>query len=274
MTKTNILGVILRRLERRLLQSCALLIVSSEKFIDAYFARFHESLPRWILLENKLLRSELGTDMIAQIDDAGCSDAPPWRIGWFGIIRCSRSLQLLAALVRSSNGTIEVEIRGRPAIDVLPDFYAVVAATPGMTFGGAYDRATDLPTIYGRVHFNWAIDFYEDGLNSAWLLPNRLYEGSMFGCVPLALAQVETGRWLTRHGCGLLLDGVLEQTLSALFVAMTPSMYREARERIISLEPGALMETPETASAFVATLAQLPSTARVVEPRLIPVRTI
>ena len=257
MTRPDLVGRLLRRIEGRLLDSSSLLVVSSPRFIDAHFARVHARLPRWHLLENKLLASEL---------PAGCGMAPPtapatppWRIGWFGIIRCERSLNLLAALVSTSNGRIEVDIRGRVARDVMPDFDARVAAAPGLTFHGPYDRATDLAAIYGRVHFNWAIDLYEDGLNSAWLLPNRLYEGSVFGAVPLALRAVETGRWLGRHGCGLLLDQPLERTLPALFATMTCSAYGAARDRVAALDHGTLLETATSAASFVSMLGRLRS---------------
>ena len=261
MTRTDAVGKGMRWLERRLLRSCALLVVSSPRFIDAYFQRYHPRLGRWALLENKLLGSELATPTASWSGAAArCQAVPagtPWRIGWFGVIRCRRSLELLAALVRGANGAVEVEIRGLPARDVVPEFDAVVAATEGLSFGGAYDRAIDLPALYGRVHFTWAIDFYEDGLNSDWLLPNRLYEGSVFGSVPLALRQVETGRWLARHGCGLLLDPPLEQNLPALFAGMTTPAFEDARQRVVRLDPGLLVETPESAAAFVAILGQL-----------------
>ena len=81
--------------------------------------------------------------------------APPWRIGWFGIIRCARSLDLLADLVRAHPGLVEVDIRGRPARDVLPGFDHIIAATPGLVFHGAYDRKGDLPYLYSDVHFTW-----------------------------------------------------------------------------------------------------------------------
>ncbi len=257
MTRDDAVGSVLRWLERRLLASCSLLVVSSPRFIDGYFLPYRQRFRRWTLLENKLLGSELASCPTAAGDLAAVSAGPPWRIGWFGIIRCRRSLHLLAALVRGSAGAVEVEIRGQPARDVMTDFDAVVASTPGLSFGGAYDRATDLPALYGRVHFNWAIDFYEDGLNSAWLLPNRLYEGSMFGSVPLALRAVETGRWLARHDCGILLDAPLDQSLADLFAGMTEAVYDDARHRIAGLDPDLLRETPASAAAFVGTLGQL-----------------
>ncbi len=257
MTRDDVVGIGLRWLERRLLRSCSLLVVSSPRFIDGYFLPYQQRFRRWTLLENKLLGSELASSPWDGSRPAGVPAGPPWRIGWFGIIRCRRSLDLLAALVRNSGGAVEVEIRGLPARDVVPEFDAVVASTPGLSFGGAYDRATDLPAIYGRVHFTWAIDFYEDGLNSAWLLPNRLYEGSMFGSVPLALRAVETGRWLARHDCGILLDDPLDRSLAALFAGMTEAVYADARRRIAGLDPDLLVETTASAAAFVNTLGQL-----------------
>ena len=255
MTKAGPACVLLRRLERRLLKSCALLIVSSPKFIEAHFARYGPHLPRWTLLENKLAVSEFDASQTAR--PPAIAAGPPWRIGWFGVIRCRRSLALLAALARASGGAIEVEIRGRPALDTLPDFETVVTATRGLSFHGPYDRATDLATIYGRVHFNWAIDYYEDGLNSAWLLPNRLYEGSAFGAVPLALREVETGKWLARQQCGLLLDSPAELSLPALFASMTQPTFHDAQRRMAALDPSLLVESSASAACFVAKLGQL-----------------
>ena len=256
MTRSDLVGRLLRWIERRLLDASSLLIVSSASFIDSYFSRFHGQLPPWLLLENKLLASEL-PGRTGIMPSRSLAAGPPWRIGWFGIIRCRRSLELLAALARASDGRIEVDIRGRVAHDVIPDFNAQIAAIPGLTFGGPYDRMTDLATIYGQVHLNWAIDFYEEGLNSAWLLPNRLYEGSIFGVVPIALRTVETGRWLSRHDCGLLLDQPIERTLPTLLAGMTPAAFEAARDRVIALDPMVLIETTITATSFISRLGQL-----------------
>ncbi len=259
MTRPDRVGKLLRWIERRLLDRSSLLVVSSPRFVEDYFVRVHARLPPWRLLENKLLPDEVGAEAGAGIVTRSLPDTTTWRIGWFGIIRCQRSLDLLAALAGASNGRIVVDIRGRVAHDVIPDFEACIAATPGLTFGGPYDRATDLATLYGGVHFNWAIDLYEDGLNSAWLLPNRLYEGSIFGSVPLALRSVETGRWLARHGCGLLLDQPLDRTLPALFASMTDTAYQAARNKVAALDRTELLETAATAAAFVSTLMRLGS---------------
>ena len=254
MVRGDWIGAVLRRIERQLLGSTALLVTSSQRFIGSYFERYHHRLPPSIVLENKLLADEVplygGADRLV----------PPvtsWRIGWFGIIRCSRSLALLVDLVRLSEGRVEVEIRGRPARDVIADFDSVVAQTPGLHFGGPYDRATELAGLYGGVHFNWTIDFYEEGQNSDWLLPNRLYEGSAFGAVPLALADVETGRWLERRGCGVLLTAPVADALGSFFESLSPAVYGEELRRLLGLPRSDLIETDEAATAFGARLRQL-----------------
>lgn len=259
MTGTRLPSRLLRGVERRLLRSCARLVVSSPRFIDRYFEPAHARLPPWTLLENKLLSSELAK---SGPPADGVPATPPWRIGWFGVIRCARSLELLVELVRASNGTVEIDIAGRPALDVIPEFHATVSSTPGLRFLGPYDRSLDLPRLYGAVHFTWAIDFYEEGLNSTWLLPNRLYEGTAFGTVPIALAGVETGAWLAGNSCGLRLEAPLQRMLPALFASMTPAGYEAARGRVLSLDRSKLIETEATASAFVASIAP-PSPTRI-----------
>ena len=139
---------------------------------------------------------------------------------------------MLAALARALPGQIEVELRGRPAYSAIPDFDALVAAAPGVAFLGAYDRRRDLAAIYGGVHFSWAIDHYEDGANSAWLLPNRIYEGGAYNAVPIALAAVETGRFLAALGIGVLLGHAIDHGLIPYFTGLTTGDFAAAAEGI------------------------------------------
>ena len=93
-------------------------------------------------------------------------------------------------------GRVEVILRGRPARDQFDDFGRQVAEAPHLVFAGPYRNPEDSPRIYGDVHFTWLPDFFEAGMNSQWLLPNRLYEGCCYSTVPLAMAGTETARFL------------------------------------------------------------------------------
>lgn len=255
-------GGALRALEGRLLAGCDLLMVSSPAFLREHFARAHARLPPALVVENKVLAAEVAPGPPDRAPGAPLPSppvGPPWRIGWFGVIRCARSLGLLADLVRRLPGRVEVEIRGRPAHTAIPDFDAVVAATPGLSFLGPYDRARDLGAMYGGVHLTWAMDFYEAGANSDWLLPNRVYEGGLHGTVPIAQASVETGRWLAGHGAGLLLDEPLDETLPALLERLDAPAYADARAAAARVPRSALVDGPEDCRALVARLAALPA---------------
>jgi succinoglycan biosynthesis protein ExoL len=147
------------------------------------------------------------------------------------MIRCAKSLALLDALARKLGGGIEVIVRGRPSDAVFPDFAASLKAAPHIRFGGPYRNPEDLGEIYGDVHFNWTIDYYESGQNSSWLLPNRVYEGSAYGAVPIALAKVETANWLAQQRAGVVLEEPLEESLAGFFTRLGATSYaRLARE--------------------------------------------
>jgi hypothetical protein len=180
------------------------LIASSPAFFRDYFESTQfpgRRLPAAVV-ENKLL--QLHPRNPAQ-KGVKLASGPPWRVGWFGMIRCTRSLDLLRTLARKRPDLIEVEISGRPAQSVFGNFEDRIVGVPSLHFGGSYTPA-DLQRLYENVHFNWAIDYFEEGANSEWLLPNRIYEGGSFDTVPIALGRTETGRWLKALDLGVLMQ--------------------------------------------------------------------
>lgn len=186
---------LLQGVEKRLLGGVDLVIVSSPSFAEEYFRKRQGHAGPILLVENKVMgKARTAIDPPAD---------GPRVIGWFGMIRCARSFQILSDITRASAGRIEVLIAGRPTPSEFDDFEGSVATAPGMRFIGPY-RPEDLPTLYGQVHYAWAIDYFEEGLNSAWLLPNRLYESIAHGAVPIALADVATGAWLGRQRVGVV----------------------------------------------------------------------
>ncbi len=192
---------LMRAAERRLAARAALLLTSSPGFVRNYFEPHGIGAGRLRLVENKVLPAT----------DAPLPPAPPLplegplAIGWFGILRCRWSLHALDALTKGAPGRYRVHLRGRPALDAVPDFHEVVAANPDLHFGGPYRNPEDLPAIYGEVALTWMVDRFDAGLNSDWLLPNRLYEGGAQGRVPVALAGTEVAAELGRKGIGLVL---------------------------------------------------------------------
>jgi hypothetical protein len=217
---------VMRGVERSLMRRADLLVVSSPAFVEQYFQPRQgvgTTLPiDTLLVENKPL--ELGGAHPAKRPMR--APGPPWRIGWMGAIRCRKSLDILTDIAARRPDLLEVRIHGRPAYTEFADFDAQVASVPNVSFHGAY-TADELPGLYGDVHFSWAFDYMEEGLNSSWLLPNRLYEAPRYGAVPVALASVETGRYLARRGVGVTLDD--PRDLETFLDRLTPEAYARLR---------------------------------------------
>lgn len=203
---------ILRGLEHALSQQVDLVLTSSPGFIREYFrAAGHISAPIH-LVENKSL--DVASERPVHQPHTVRPDMPPLVIGWFGILRCAVSLACLDQVTRAQPGRYKVILRGKPALDAVPDFHRIIEGNPDMQFLGAY-RPQDLPMIYGEVHVAWLGDRFQAGQNSDWLLPNRLYEACAHGAVPLALAGTETARFLAAHGLDLTMAEIAPAQVAA-----------------------------------------------------------
>jgi succinoglycan biosynthesis protein ExoL len=246
----------MRGAERALGRDAALLMTSSPAFVRDYFERLGQIDAPVMLLQNKVLDlSGNSVDPKSLVIEA--SSPKPWRIGWFGALRCRKSLRLLAEFTRQMEGRYEVVLRGRPAYSEFPDFDEFVGSEPHLRFEGAYRNPEDLARIYGEVHFAWAIDFFEEGLNSSWLLPNRLYEGCRYGAVPIAMRQTETGRFLAERKMGILLDDASVSELGARLGDMDAGSYAAARQKILAEDRGTWVSDLRDCRALVDRLKGL-----------------
>lgn len=218
--RTDPLGAALRWLEGFLAARAHLLITSSPAFVREYFAALSRVRLPVLLIENKVFAASAPAP--AQPRKPGA----PWVIGWFGAIRCKKSLAILREVVSRGEGLVQVVIRGRPSYDQFEDFDAQTSDTPGLSFIGPYKNPDDLPAMYHQAHFTWAIDMFEEGQNSSWLLPNRLYEGSLYGSVPLAHAGVETGKRMEQMHIGIRLPEINAESVLAALQQLSGESYR------------------------------------------------
>ncbi|MBL0933566.1 MAG: glycosyl transferase family 1 [Rhizobiaceae bacterium] len=248
----NAVSRAMRAAERRFGRDVALLLTSSPAFVREYFEPYGQIDAPVVVLENKVLG--LGD---ANPNHSRPAIGAPWKIGWFGALRCARSLDMLSEAARRLDGRVELILRGRPAYDAIPDFDARVEAEPHVAFHGAYRNPDDLDAIYGEVHFNWAIDFFEAGLNSEWLLPNRLYEGGQHGAVPIARAGTETGRFLTDRRVGFVLDTCSADELVRLFSDLDGDRFAAQRMRLDAVDGATWTAARSDCEALVARLAGL-----------------
>jgi hypothetical protein len=253
---TGAKGKAMRFAQRQFARNASLLVTSSPAFVENFFKPLSGLDLPVLLLENKVLmldEAQAAKPALPRVPPQG----KPWRIGWFGAIRCAKSLNILTEFALQMEGRVEVVIRGRPAHREFEDFEAQVGAAPHVEYYGAYRNPEDLAEIYGDIHFTWAIDFFEEGLNSDWLLPNRLYEGGLYGAVPISLASTETGRFVSSRKIGVTLDEAAPASLASLFETMTNDRYQDLTTAVAALDRSQWVTTPADCRALVARLASL-----------------
>lgn len=259
--RRDVAGAALRTAEAWLGRNVRLLLTSSPAFVENYFRPLSGIEAPVHLVENQVLDLD-GVPPIAE----GPSPGEPWTIGWFGAVRCRKSLALLAAFTRHMEGRFEVVIRGRPAYSEFDDFDRFVAGEPHIRFHGPYRNPEDLPDIYGKVHFTWAIDFFEEGLNSSWLLPNRLYEGCRHGAVPIVMAGTQTARFAADKGIGIEIGDATADYLAAAFGALDESRFAARKEALRRVDPRTWTFDRADCIALVRRIAALTGAPRQAEP--------
>lgn len=247
MTRADALGAGMRAWERSLLRGVDLVVVSSPAFVREYFDKRQPGLARALLVENRMPESFA----IGPRPQAIAHAQNPVRIGWFGNLRCRRSLSLLLRVAEALPERVRIVMRGAPARTELGDFEQRLGAYPNVSFGGRYAWPDDLAALYGGVDLAWAGDFHDPGANSKWLLPNRLYEGGYFAAPPIAPADSETGRWIEAHGFGFTLAEPLEEALPAFVAAVSLGAIDAARAKLLAAPESVFVQPPEEVADII-----------------------
>jgi succinoglycan biosynthesis protein ExoL len=233
MTRRGIRGIFLRWLERRVLARCQLLVVSSPAFLQYYFHPVQRYQGKSFLLENKWSGEQM-SGLTRKLPYELNGADPRWTIGWFGNIRCPKSLEILTELADALPDRVRIYIRGCASLMGEQKLMEVIRDRENMVFEGEYSAPGELPAIYSNLHFNWCVDLC-GGKNSLWLLPNRIYEGGYFGIPALAIASHETGRVVRQRQLGISLEPPVAEHLRELLSNMTREDYEKLRRRIESL---------------------------------------
>lgn len=256
MTGQGMKARLLRWLERRILRRSQLLLTTSPGFLRNYFEPVQRHRGPVFLIENKVWPS--AALVVARQPRTAPARPGVWTIGFFGVLRCERSMDLIYKLADALPDRLRFVLRGVPAGIDAEKFHQSVAARLNIEYGGSYKYPDDLPDMYAGVDFNWCFDYSAPGANSSWLLPNRIYEGGLFHCPALAASGTETGSWLESHGLSTSFGDDLFQELYNFFASLAIADWQNLVARCAAA-PNSLFVAESDYARLSDTLASLAS---------------
>lgn len=233
------IGSAVRFLEASLLRRAEKIIVTSEGYFHGYMSEFHRSPPpqeKVLVMRNwpagdPSLPEPVGRDSRA--------NSGRITIGWFGLLRCPRSLRILSSWVGRDPENRELVLAGR--IDVPGSLWLQLTEAASIVYLGEYQGLTQLPELYQRVDLVWApyvLDTDAVG-NWRWARTNRYFEGIHFSVPPITRSGTLDGDEAQALNLGPVLDfGRVDSTVVAQLEQIDPMCISawQARCRVRSAE--------------------------------------
>jgi succinoglycan biosynthesis protein ExoL len=263
--KKTYLGAFFRWVERWVLSRTQLLVVMSPGFLRGYFMPVQRFAGASFVLENKIqLAHPIARPTAAAYRWRNIRDR--WIIGWFGTLRCERSMAILSAIAERLGDRVEIKTRGFPTETGLAHYMKFISPHPNWGYEGEYKIPDDLEEMYGCVHFTWCLDFLDIGGNSELLLACRMYQGGYYGSVPLVVRGSEMDRFLTTHAIGHAFEDPFAENISAFLEQLTWAQYEDERERIIGLRRQLFLESGSDIRRLLEVIGTASGTANSIAP--------
>lgn len=254
--KRTLTGAMFRWLERRALGHIDLLVPLSPGFIRGYFAPIQGYGGPSFTLENRLQlggRSDATTPLGCIWEDI----TDRWVIGWFGTLRCAKSMKILEEVAEALGPKVEIYTRGYPTETGLEAYLQVVNRHSNWIYDGEYTIPDDLEEMYGRVHFSWCLDFLDERGNSPLLLACRLYQGGFYGAVPLVVEGSEMDRWVTDAGIGHAFGPPHARSIIGFLESVSRTDYQAERSLIMKKRRELFLEDGRDVRALLETVRNL-----------------
>lgn len=198
-------GRIVRRIDKYFVNACSLLVATAPGFIDTYYHQWLKASVPAMVIENKL-ESSFAEETILKEITKPLKGRPlidrPLRIGYFGVLRCEWSWQVLEALAIARPQDVEIVLAGYPMKPIdLPERSEKLS---NVEFLGRFRSPHDLATLYGKVDLVWGCYPYPDpgDWNWRWARTNRFYESCFFQKPIISLARSGDAIEVERYNIG------------------------------------------------------------------------
>lgn len=241
-------SIVFRLMERFSLRRGWDVVVSSPWFYWGYFLGIQGVDNRAVLVENKLTSVELNS--LVNSSASAVDRSEKCVIGWTGILRCNTSMKILIDLCEKYPNRFQVNLIG--IVDLInPDLLLRAKNCSDFVFSGRFSPA-ELGGLLEPVHFVWLCDF-DDGLNSEWLLPNRLYQAIASSRPCLGFEKSASGRVVMHHGIGVVFSVATVQAVFDCVNSVSDEKYFEMSSKQTLLAPN-IVRSDEFKNVFLGSI--------------------
>lgn len=201
----GVIGNLIRRVDRLFLMQCALLVATTTDFIQEYYRKWLKADVPSFVLENKLERTvtETYSGRVRGLEPGVIGKERPLRVGYFGLLRCEWTWEVLKKWAGERPNEVEIVIAGFNLIGA--DIGEQVKGHDNIRWLGEYRSPEDLPDLYGSVDIIWACYHYihEDDWNLKWARTNRFYESCFFQRPIIARSGSSDGKNVKAYDIGM-----------------------------------------------------------------------
>ena len=200
MVKDNIKSKLFRCFENIILKRCSKIVVTSPAYISEYFFKMQGiSSSKFYLLENKL---EYSLPIIK--NRSIWNGKQPLVMGYFGLIRCPQSWEIIKKLAKKEPNKIKIIIRG--FFKGIENYEEDLKYFSNIQYKGQYLVPDDLPEIYSEIDITWACSIFSDKTPAQRSMLNRYYEAGYFNVPLITQKNSPDGIRVYKFNIGLCID--------------------------------------------------------------------
>lgn len=199
MVGNTVLSKALRQIERRILSKVSCIVVTSPAYRDEYIIKVQRiSAEKIQVVENKLYPP------MPDVKTKESRGNSPLVIGFFGLLRCQRSWNILSRLAKQNKSGIKIYIKGY--LMNIDRFQEELAQNANMIYEGEYVSPDDLADMYEKIDICWIGNMSNNDINGSWALPNRLYESLYYQTPIIAHSKSGVAAKIKQYNCGWAVD--------------------------------------------------------------------
>lgn len=246
--RSGIMGKLIRWLDGKVVDRCRLIVVTAPDFLNSYYHHWVKTRTPGLVIENKLEQAVV-SNFRQSINASTNIRNSNGRlvIGYFGLLRCQWSWDVLKYLATHHSERFEIVVAGFSL--GLNDVAEFANSQPNVNYLGEFKSPQDLPDLYSKVDIVWSCykPIEPDDWNLKWARPNRFYESCCFGKPMVSRDGSKDALVVSQHNIGVVVAETNVVDAAKRISAISDEQYAEWQQNLLNIPQSLYTYTTESA---------------------------